>query len=72
MELPVCFGQFDSTRFHVDGHYPSESGAGEGAIYLTRGYSRDHRLDLNQVVLQLKSWIDRRDCPFDAVAGRQR
>ena len=38
----------------------------KGVIHLTQGYSRDHRLDLNQVVLQLISehqtgiplWID--------------
>jgi transposase len=51
--LPVRFAQFDSTGFHVDGDYNSETGAEEGDIHLTRGYSRDHRPDLNQVVLQL-------------------
>lgn len=47
------FAQFDSTGFHVDGDYNSETGAEEGSIHLTRGCSRDHRPDLNQVVLQL-------------------
>lgn len=51
--LPVRFAHFDSTGFHVDGDYNSESGAEDGVIHLTRGYSRDHRPDLNQVVLQL-------------------
>lgn len=49
--LPVRFTHFDSTRFPVDGHYNSEAGAEEGVIHLTRGYRRDHRPDLNQVVL---------------------
>lgn len=51
--LAVRFAHFDSTGFHVDGHYNSETGAEAGVIHLTRGYSRDHRPDLNQAVLQL-------------------
>ena len=51
--LPVRFAHVDRTGFHVDGDYNSETGAEEGVIHLTRGYSRDHRPDLNQVVLQL-------------------
>jgi transposase len=51
--LSVRFAHFDSTGVHVDGAYNSESGAEEGVIHLTRGYSRDHRPDLNQAVLQL-------------------
>jgi transposase len=43
----------DSTSFHTDGRYNSDSGAEEGVIHITRGYSRDHRPDLNQVSLQL-------------------
>ena len=48
----------DSTDFHVDGVYNSQSGPsddtnGQHVILLTNGYSRDHRPDLNQVVLNL-------------------
>jgi transposase len=48
-------GHLDSTTFHVDGVYNSQlpaDGTG-GLIHITKGYSRDHRPDLNQVVLQL-------------------
>lgn len=45
----------DSTSFHVDGVYNSKQPPqeGEAVVHVTRGYSRDHRPDLNQVVLQL-------------------
>lgn len=45
----------DSTDFHVDGKYNSETGVEPDArvIHITRGYSRDHRPDLNQAVLNL-------------------
>ena len=43
----------DSTSFHVDGEYKSAIEQGEARIQLVPGYSRDHRPDLNQVVLQL-------------------
>lgn len=46
-------GHLDSTSFHVDGRY--EAMEGEGLIRLTPGYSRDHRPDLNQAVLELIS-----------------
>ena len=48
-------GHLDATRFHVDGDYnPAEVPAEDGrVIRITPGYSRDHRPDLNQVVLQL-------------------
>ncbi|MCP5085400.1 MAG: IS1634 family transposase [Rhodobacteraceae bacterium] len=47
------FGHLDSTGFHADGQYNSGAPAQEGVIHITQGYSRDHRPDLNQVVLQL-------------------
>lgn len=49
------FGHLDSSSFHVDGEYNSENPPDEKntRIHITRGYSRDHRPDLNQVVLQL-------------------
>jgi len=47
-------GHLDSTSFHVDGEYNSGDGsAAEGVAHIRQGYSRDHRPDPNQVVLQL-------------------
>jgi transposase len=43
----------DSTSFHVDGRYNSKEDPDEHVIHITRGYSRDHRPDLNQVMLAL-------------------
>jgi hypothetical protein len=41
----------DSTSIHVDGQYKNEDAY--TAIQLVRGYSRNHRPELNQVVLNL-------------------
>ena len=49
--LPCKSVHLDSTSFHVDGEYDAESDS--KAIRLTKGYSRDHRPDLNQVILNL-------------------
>ena len=47
-------GHLDATSFHVDGEYNSgDEAAAEGVVHVKQGYSRDHRPDLNQVVLQL-------------------
>lgn len=46
-------GHLDSTSIHVDGDYNSDNPPAEGIIHVTKGYSRDHRPDLNQVVVQL-------------------
>ena len=43
----------DSTSFHVDGDYFSLLEQDESCIQLVQGYSRDHRPDLNQAVLQM-------------------
>jgi transposase len=51
--LAPCFAHLDSTSFHVDGRYNSEEDPDEHVIHITRGYSRDHRPDLNQVMLEL-------------------
>lgn len=51
--LECCFGQLDSTRFHVDGEYTSGEEPEAKRIHITRGYSRDRRPDLNQVMLDL-------------------
>lgn len=46
-------GHLDSTSFHVDGDYNSAEPPQAQVIHITPGYSRDHRPDLNQVVLEL-------------------
>ena len=50
-------GHLDSTSFHTDGIFPhpKEDSCEESpfVIKITKGYSRDHRPDLNQAVLQL-------------------
>ncbi len=49
--LPCNLVHLDSTSFHVDGEYQSDTDA--QGIRITQGYSRDHRPDLNQVILNL-------------------
>lgn len=51
--LDCRIGHLDSTSFHTDGRYNSEEDAEDGVIRITKGYSRDHRPDLNQIGLQL-------------------
>ena len=51
--LAPTFTHLDSTSFHVDGRYNSEQEPEAEVIHITRGYSRDHRPDLNQVMLEL-------------------
>jgi transposase len=51
--LGCRFGHLDTTSFHTDGQYHREIEPAAGVVQITRGYSRDHRPDLNQVVLQL-------------------
>ena len=51
--LAPRFAHLDSTSFHVDGRYNSEEEPEAEGIHITRGYSRDHRPDLNQVMLEL-------------------
>ena len=53
LELPCLGAHIDTTSFHVDGDYNSDRDANEGVVKITKGYSRDHRPDLNQVGLQL-------------------
>jgi transposase len=47
-----CFVHVDSSSFHLHGQYEIEEPNTE-AITITEGYSRDHRPDLKQVVVQL-------------------
>ena len=51
--LTPTFAHLDSTSFHVDGRDNSGGEPDAQVIQLTRGYSRDHRPDLNQVMLDL-------------------
>jgi transposase len=51
--LPPTFAHLDTTSFHVDGRYNSHETPDEQVVHITPGYSRDHRPDLNQVMLEL-------------------
>ena len=51
--LTPHFAHLDSTSFHVDGRYNSDEEPEAQVVHITRGYSRDHRPDLNQVMLEL-------------------
>jgi transposase len=51
--LAPRFMHLDSTSFHVDGRYNSHESPEAHIVHITRGYSRDHRPDLNQVMLEL-------------------
>jgi transposase len=51
--LAPRFAHLDSTSVHVDGRYNSDEEPEEQVVHITRGYSRDHRPDLNQVMLEL-------------------
>jgi transposase len=51
--LTPRLAHLDSTSFHVDGRYNSAEEPDANVIHITRGYSRDHRPDLNQVMLDL-------------------
>ena len=54
LKLPCKALNLDGTSFHVDGEYNSNENPDDlNCIQICRGYSRDHRPDLNQVVLQL-------------------
>src|SRR5919201_3301687 len=51
--LTSTFTHLDTTSFHVDGRYNSAEAPDEQVVHITHGYSRDHRPDLNQVMLEL-------------------
>jgi transposase len=48
-------GHLDSTSFHTDGEYNSNETMDEDSklIQVTKGYSRDHRPELNQIILNM-------------------
>ena len=53
--LGLCptYTPLDTTRFHVDGRDNSDEEPEEQVVHITKGYSHDHRPDLNQVMLEL-------------------
>ena len=51
--LAPTFVHLDTTSFHVDGRDNSDEAPDEQVVHIPRGYSRDHRPDLNQVMLEL-------------------
>jgi transposase len=51
--LASPYVHLDTTSFHVDGRYNSAEPPEDTVIHITPGYSRDHRPDLNQVMLEL-------------------
>ena len=51
--LSPTYMHLDTTSFHVDGRYNSDDEPQEQVVHITKGYSRDHRPDLNQVMLEL-------------------
>ncbi len=53
LELKSTAVHLDITSFHIDGAYDHADGEQTGKLQLVRGYSRDHRPELNQVILEL-------------------
>jgi transposase len=51
--LAPRFGHRNRTSFHVDGRDNSDEEPEAQVVHITRGYSRDHRPDLNQVMWEL-------------------
>jgi transposase len=51
--LTPTFAHLASTSFHGDGRYNSAEEPDAHVIHMTHGYSRDHRPDLHQVMLDL-------------------
>ena len=51
-EVKQAIAHLDSSSFHVDGQYEMEEEEA-GVVKITHGYSRDHRPDLKQFVMNL-------------------
>jgi transposase len=51
--VAATFAHLDTTRLHGDGRYHSAAEPDAEVMHLTRGSSRDHRPDLNHVLLEL-------------------
>ena len=56
LKIEALFAHLDSTSFHLHGEYnniETSENDQERPILITKGYSRDHRPDLKQCVLDL-------------------
>lgn len=53
LEIKAELAHRDITSFHFDGEYGQFGDQDINTIRLVKGYSRDHRPELNQVVLEL-------------------
>jgi len=53
LDLVAKYHHLDSTAIHVDGKYNSDEEPTEEVVHITKGYSKDHRPDLNQVMLEM-------------------
>jgi transposase len=53
LDLSPTSMHLDSTSVHVDGRYNRDEPPSEQVVHITKGYSRDHRPDLNQVMWEL-------------------
>jgi len=51
--LSPTYTHLDRSSFHVDGHSNSDEPPSEQVVPSTKGDSREHRPDLNQVMLEL-------------------
>jgi transposase len=51
--LTPTFTHLDRTSFHVDGRYHSSEAPDAQVVHITQGESRDHRPDLNHVMVEL-------------------
>jgi transposase len=51
--LSPTYMHLDSTSLHVDGRYNRDEPPAEQGVHITKGYSRAHRPDLNQVMGEL-------------------
>jgi hypothetical protein len=49
--LAPTYGHLDTTSFHVDGRSNRAQAPDEQGVHITRGYRREHRPDLHQVML---------------------
>ena len=66
------FAHLDATSFSFYGDYDSEEEPEEGVVSIQKGYSRDHRPDLNQAVLDMGAQAEGRASSPDEAAVRKR
>jgi transposase len=74
--LTSQFAHLDATSFSFEGDYDSDEGSNEpsedGVISIQQGYSRDHRPDLNQVVLDMGAQAESGPSSANEAAVRKR